>query len=53
MVDPNAGTIEVWRLGEDAAEPEVFGGEETLRWQPVPGGATLEIPVDDVVAGQD
>lgn len=53
VVDPDARTIEVWRLGEGGAEPEVFGTEDALRWQPVSGAATLQIRVGEVVTEKD
>jgi Uma2 family endonuclease len=49
VVDPDARAIEVWRLGEGAEAAEVFGVEDTLRWEPGPGPAALEFVVGDVV----
>ncbi|HUG42354.1 MAG TPA: Uma2 family endonuclease [Longimicrobiales bacterium] len=49
VVDPDARSIEVWRLAEGAAEPEAFGSDETLRWHPGPGEVALELVVGGVV----
>jgi Uma2 family endonuclease len=49
IVDPDARAIEVWRLGEGAAGPEVLARADTLRWRPVPDGPGLELVVADVV----
>ncbi len=46
IVDPHEGTVEVWRLGENASEARVIGEGRPLRWQPLAGGPVLEIPTD-------
>ena len=48
IIDPDGGTIEVWRLAGRANEPVVYGPADTLRWMPAPGDATLEIPVAEL-----
>lgn len=53
VVDPDAGTFEVWRLGESAEEPEVFGNADTLRWRPVPGAVSLDIAVGEVLTREE
>lgn len=45
VVDPDAPSIEVWRFAEGAAEPAVFGPGDTLRWEPGPGKAVLDLSV--------
>jgi Uma2 family endonuclease len=35
IVDPDAGTLHVWRLAEGATEPEVLRAGDVLRWKPV------------------
>ncbi|HUG42353.1 MAG TPA: Uma2 family endonuclease [Longimicrobiales bacterium] len=50
VVDPDTRSIEVWRLAEGAAEPEVFGLADTLGWRPGPGDAALDFVVGEVVA---
>jgi Uma2 family endonuclease len=52
IVDPERRTIEVWRLGEGAAEAEVFGAENRLEWRPIAGGPTLELDVGELF-GED
>jgi hypothetical protein len=37
----------VWRLAEGPAQTEVFGAEDTLRWQPV--AVAMDLVVGDVV----
>jgi Uma2 family endonuclease len=49
IVDPDADTVEVWRLAEGATEPEVSGRTDVLRWTPVPDGPTLSLGVSEVV----
>ncbi len=49
VVDPEARAIEVWRLAAGAEEPEVFGADDTLRWEPGPGTAALDLVVGEVV----
>jgi Uma2 family endonuclease len=50
VVDPDARTVEVWDLAAGAAEPVVVRAEDTLRWGPAGGAATLEFEVGEVVA---
>jgi Uma2 family endonuclease len=35
IVDPDAGTLHVWRLAAGATEPEVLRAGDVLRWEPV------------------
>jgi Uma2 family endonuclease len=53
IVDLGAGAIERWRLGEEAQSPEVTRAGDHLRWTPVVGGPTLEIPIVEVVPRGD
>lgn len=50
VVDPDARSIEVWRLAAGAREPEFFGPTDPLRWQPGPGEAVLDFVVGEVLA---
>lgn len=49
MVDPDSGTVEVWRFREDAGATRSYGEAETLRWTPVAAGPTLEVPASELV----
>jgi Uma2 family endonuclease len=54
IVDLDAKAVEVWRLrgGAEAPEvPEVVGAEGRLRWTPLAEGPTLEVTVQEMVAG--
>ena len=44
VVDPDAGTVEVWKLAEGAVAPRVLRPPETLRWRPAGSPASLELP---------
>lgn len=48
VVDPDERTVEVWRRGRAPSDPLVFGPEDTLRWEPLPGGPSLEIPLAEL-----
>lgn len=50
VVDPDARSIEVWRLADGVRKPEVFGPADTLRWQPGPGDEALDLVVGEVLA---
>ncbi|MEQ1855408.1 MAG: Uma2 family endonuclease [Longimicrobiales bacterium] len=51
VVDPEARTIEVWHFAQGASEPVAFATGDTLRWEPLPDGPTLDVSVDSVFAG--
>ncbi len=53
VVDPDARAIEVWCLAAGAQEPEVLGVDDTLRWEPGPGTAALDVVVGEVVGERD
>lgn len=53
IVDLAEGSIEIWRLAEGAEAPEVLPATGRLRWAPVKGGPTLDIPVADIVPGME
>jgi Uma2 family endonuclease len=48
VVDPDERTVEVWQVGQASSEPIVYGPEDTLRWEPLPGGLSLEIVLGEV-----
>lgn len=50
VVDPDARTVEVWKLAEGAEKPRVLGASDTLRWQPAGGTAEFDVEVTDIVA---
>ena len=50
IVDPDARTVEIWKLAAGAEEPLVVGGEDHIRWTPLAGGDTLEAPIERVFA---
>jgi len=45
IVDPDARSVEVWKLAEGAVGPVALGADDRLRWRPAPEGAELEVPV--------
>jgi Uma2 family endonuclease len=49
IVDMDARTLEVWRLGEGADRPEVLHATDHVRWTPVPQGPTLEATVAEIL----
>ena len=49
IVDPDARAVEVWRLGDGAAKPEVV--TDVLEWAPVQGAPRLALRVEEVVGG--
>jgi Uma2 family endonuclease len=49
IVDHEARTIEVWRLGERALAAHVLREGEAFPWRPVEGGPTLEVGVPEIV----
>ena len=51
IVDIDARSVEVWRLGEGVEAPEVLESDGVLRWGPRDGGPVLEIQVADVLEG--
>jgi Uma2 family endonuclease len=52
IVDPDADTVEVWRLAEDASDAILLDRESILRWTPVQGGAALDILLSDLFAAE-
>jgi Uma2 family endonuclease len=51
ILDPDARTLEVWRLGEGAGEPQALSEGDMLRWQPVVEGPGLEVPLSELFEG--
>ncbi|HUF76884.1 MAG TPA: Uma2 family endonuclease, partial [Longimicrobiales bacterium] len=51
VVDPDGQTVEVWDLAGGASEPVVYGVADTLRWESVSDGPTLEVAIENVFAG--
>ena len=49
MIDPDERTVLAWRLAEGANEPIALGLADILRWQPVAGGAVLEISMAELL----
>lgn len=49
IVNPDAGTVEVWRLGVGATEPEALDRTDLLRWTPVATGPTLSLDIAGVI----
>ena len=45
VVDPDTGTVEAWRFSEGPEPGRFYGPGETLRWEPVAGGPSLEVAV--------
>jgi Uma2 family endonuclease len=50
IVDPDADTVEVWRLAEGAHDAILLDRESVLRWTPVPDGPALDIALTDLFA---
>lgn len=50
IVDPDEGTVEVWRLAEGARVPVVVGAGGTLPWQPLEEGPVLEVVLAELFA---
>ena len=50
IVDIDARSLEVWRLGEVARAPQKVGATDVFLWEPVSGGAALEVPMEEVLA---
>jgi len=48
IVDPELRTVEVWKLAEGADEPVTLSAAESLRWQLMPGGPALELPLEEL-----
>jgi Uma2 family endonuclease len=48
VVDPEARTVEVWKLAEGAREAVVYGATDTLEWAPVQGRVALHIVVAEL-----
>ena len=48
IVDPDARTVEVWKLAEGAKQPVVLGPGDTLPWAPGSGQAALDVPLDQL-----
>lgn len=51
IVDLGARAVEVWRLADSVEAPSIVGEGDTLRWTPVDGGPTLEVAVEEILAG--
>jgi Uma2 family endonuclease len=45
IVDPDGRTVEVWKLAAGDQEPLVLAAEQGLRWTPVAGSESLDVPV--------
>lgn len=50
IVDPDARTMEVWKLGAGPGDALVVGEGDVMLWTPVPDGETLQVPIDEVFA---
>lgn len=48
VVDPDSGTVEVWRFADDPDTVRAYEPGETFRWAPMAGGPGLEVPVEDL-----
>ena len=48
IVDPESRTFEVWRLAEGVDQPVVLGAADHLKWEPLPGGGALEVPLQEI-----
>jgi Uma2 family endonuclease len=48
VVDPEARTVEVWKLAEGAWEAVVYGATDTLEWAPLQRGPALHIAVAEL-----
>jgi Uma2 family endonuclease len=48
VVDPEAHTIDVWRLAEGAEDAIALGPHDTLRWTPDAAGPVLEISLEEL-----
>lgn len=48
IVDPFRARIEVYRLQEDADQPEIVA--DRVRWQPAEGGPVLEFAISELLA---
>ena len=53
IVDLAECSIEIWRLAEGAETPEVLAATDRLRWVPLQGGPTLDVPVAEIVPGME
>ena len=49
IVDPDSRTVELWRLAAGADKPVMLAPPDQLRWEPVPEGPRLEIPLEDLL----
>lgn len=50
IVDPDRGTVELWKLGAGADEPDVLKSSDTLRWTaPDSEGPMLAIPLEELL----
>lgn len=49
IVDPDARTLEVWRLSHGARDPQVVADGDTLLWQPLEDGPVLELALADLL----
>lgn len=49
VVDPAAGSIEVWLLAAGATDPQIFGRPDVLRWSAAAGVAPLEVRLADLL----
>jgi len=51
IVDPDNRSVEVCRFEEGADSAEVVGAGSAFSWTPLPGGASLEVEVDEIFRG--
>lgn len=51
IIDPTARHVEVYRLQQNADQPEIVS--DRLAWQPVKGGPTLELNVGELLSNLD
>lgn len=52
VVDPDAGTVEAWRFGDETETARSLGPGETLPWTPVAGGPVLEVNISGLVGSR-
>ncbi len=50
IVDTDAATMEVWKLGAGSEAPELLGSDDVMRWTPAPDAApVLEFTVREIL----
>jgi Uma2 family endonuclease len=49
IIDAESRTVDIWKLAEGADEPVTLSATEGLRWQPMPGGPVLDLPLEELL----